>query len=66
MPALMSGIAADTVCLLISTTAVCTIQAKLPTALNGLKRQTRHLQVKHIVCVVRKEDGSADIRLHDV
>ena len=58
-------IAADTVCLYFHDGSMYH-PSKITNGVKWLKRQTRHLQVKHIVCVVRKEDGSADIRLHDV
>lgn len=58
-------IAADTVCLYFHDGSMYH-PSKITNGVKWLKRQTRHLQVKHIVCVVRKEDGSADIRRHDV
>lgn len=58
-------IAADTVCLYFHDGSMYH-PSKITNGVKWLKRQTRHLQVMHIVCVVRKEDGSADIRRHDV
>lgn len=58
-------IPADTVCLYFHDGSMYH-PSKITVGARWLKKQTSHIHVRHVVCVIRKDDDSVEIRRHDI
>lgn len=56
---------ADTVCLYFHDGSMYH-PSKISVGVRWLKKQTSHVCVRHVVCVIRKDDDSIEIRRHDI